>query len=71
MKNQSIAQGKGPDFIYEKMKTVFENAKAIPMQSVIENRRMQLKLPAILTPDIKEVQTLLRNLGIDRKFQTR
>jgi heterodisulfide reductase subunit C len=71
LKNQSIAQGKGPNSIYEQMRMIFENAKAIPMQPAIENRRNQLSLPAILTPDINEVQTLLRNLGIDRKFQPR
>jgi heterodisulfide reductase subunit C len=69
LKNQSIALGKGPEFIYSQAKTVFENAKAIPSQPAIERRREQLGLPSVVTPDVNEVQTLLKNIGTDKKLK--
>ena len=69
LKNQSIALGKGPDSIYSQAKTVFENAKAIPLQPAIERRRGQLGLTEVCAPDINEVQTLLKNLGVDKKLK--
>jgi hypothetical protein len=71
LKNQSIAQGKGPEFVYEQVKAIFENAKAIPAQLAIERRRDELGLPRIIEPDVKEVRTLLNNLGIDKKLTAR
>ena len=69
LKNQSIALGKGPEFIYSQAKTVFESAKAIPSQPAIERRREQLRLPKVIDPDVNEVQTLLKILGIDKKLK--
>lgn len=69
LKNQSIAQGKGPDFIYAQAKAVFDSAKAIPAQPAIERRRQQLGLPAVAAPDVNEVQTLLKNIGADKKLK--
>jgi len=71
LKNQSIALGKGPDYIVEQAKVIFDNAKAIPSQPAIERRREELGLPAVLEPDISEVQTLLTNLGIKDKIELR
>jgi len=68
LKNQSIALGKGPDYIGEQAKVIFDNAKAIPSQPAIERRREELGLPAVSEPDISEVQTLLTNLGFKDKF---
>jgi hypothetical protein len=61
--------GKGPDFVYAQAKAVFENAKAIPSQPAIERRRGQLGLPAVMAPDVNEVQTLLKNIGSDKKLK--
>jgi len=69
LKNQSIAQGKGPEFIYSQAKAIFDNAKAIPSQPAIERRRIEMGLPGTVKPDVDEVKTLLRNLGIDRKLK--
>ncbi|MHA2008740.1 MAG: 4Fe-4S dicluster domain-containing protein [Promethearchaeota archaeon] len=69
LKNQSIAQNNGPEFIYDQARAIFENAKAIPLQSAIEKRRDQMGLPASLKPDIQEVQTILRNLGVVKKLK--
>ncbi len=69
LKNQSIALGKGPDFVYSQAKAIFENAKAIPSQPAIERRREQLGLPPVLVPDITEVQTLLKNIGAEKKLK--
>ena len=71
LKNQSIALGKGPDFIVKQAKTIFDSAKAIPSQPAIERRRQELMLPVGSEPDISEMQTLLTNLGIKDKFELR
>jgi len=71
LKNQSIVLGKGPDYIIEQAKTIFDNAKAIPSQPAIERRRQELGLPKVPGPDISEVQTLLTNLGIKDKIELR
>ena len=69
LKNQSIEQGKGPEFIYSQAKAVFDSAKAIPSQPAIERRREQIGLPVVATPDINEVQTLLKNIGAAKKLK--
>ena len=71
LKNQSIALGKGPDYIVEQAKRIFDNAKAIPSQPAIERRRQELGLPAVSEPDISEIKTLLTNLGIKGKIELR
>ena len=71
LKNQSIALGKGPDYVVEQAKRIFDNAKAIPSQPAIEHRRQELGLPAVSAPNISEMQTLLTNLGIKDKFEMR
>ena len=71
LKNQSIILGKGPDYIIEQAKIIFNNAKAIPSQPAIERRRQDLGLPAFPEPNISEVQTLLTNLGIKDRIELR
>jgi len=69
LKNQSIALGKGPEYIYAQAKAVYENGKAIPSQPAIERRRGQLGLPPIAEPDISELQTLLKNIGAEKRLR--
>jgi heterodisulfide reductase subunit C len=69
LKNQSIVLGKGPEYVIEQAKTVFNNAKAIPSQPAIERRRQELGLPPVSEPNINEIQTLLKNLGINKKLE--
>ena len=69
LKNQSFALGKGPDYIIEQAKAVFNNAKAIPSQPAIERRRQELGLPPVSKPNLNEVQMLLRNLGLSKKLE--
>ena len=71
LKNQSIAQNKGPDSVFKQTRAIFDNAKAIPSQPAMERRRQELGLPAVLKPDVSEIQTLLRNLGINKKLEMR
>jgi heterodisulfide reductase subunit C len=71
LKNQSFIQGKGPIYVYEQAKAIFENAQAISLQPAIERRRDELELPTIAKPDLNEVQTLLKNLGIEEKLKSR
>ncbi|MHA1241323.1 MAG: hypothetical protein ACTSQU_11090, partial [Promethearchaeota archaeon] len=69
LKNQSVANGDAPDFIYSQAKAIFDSAKAIPTQPAIERRREQLGLPAVAEPDVSEFQTLLKNIGVDKKLK--
>ena len=67
-KNVTSGAGLAPDNIVGQTKTVFENGKAIPSQPAIERRREELGLPAVAAPDVIEVQTLLKNIGVDKKL---
>ena len=69
LKNLSIILGNGPEYVIEQAKAVFNNAKAIPSQPAIERRREDLGLPPVSKPNINEIQTLLKNLGIDEKLK--
>jgi heterodisulfide reductase subunit C len=67
-KNVASGAGLAPDSVVAQVKAVFESAKAIPSQPAIERRRAQLSLPAVAAPDVNEVQTLLKNIGVDKKL---
>jgi heterodisulfide reductase subunit C len=69
LKNQSIAKGEGPDFIFDQARAIFDYGKAIPSQSGVERRRERMDLPEIMKPDVDEFQTLLTNMGIDSKLK--
>ena len=69
LKNQSIDLGKGPDYIVEQAKTIFSSAKAISSQPAIERRRAELGLPSVSEPNINEIQTLFKNLGLEDKLK--
>jgi heterodisulfide reductase subunit C len=69
LKKQSIADGNGPEFIYSQAQAIFDSAKAIPSQPAIERRREQLGLPSVAAPDVSEFQTLLKNIGADKKLK--
>jgi len=69
LKNQSVASGNAPDFIYSQAQAIFDSAKAIPPQPAIERRREQLGLPPVAEPDVSEFQTLLKNIGADKKLK--
>jgi heterodisulfide reductase subunit C len=67
-KNVTTGAGLAPDNVVAQAKAVFESAKAIPSQPAIERRRQQLGLPAVAEPDVNELQTLLKNIGADKKL---
>lgn len=69
LKNKSTEQGKAPDFIYGQARAIFDDSKAIPSQPAIERRRQQLGLPEIPNADVNEVQTLIKNIGADKKLK--
>lgn len=69
LKNESTKQGNAPEFIYLQARAIFDSAKAIPSQPAIERRREQLGLPAVAAPDVSELQTLLKNIGADKKLK--
>ncbi|MFX1588385.1 MAG: 4Fe-4S dicluster domain-containing protein [Promethearchaeota archaeon] len=69
LKNKSTADGKAPDYLYGQAKAIFDSAKAIPSQPAIERRREQLGIPPVVAPDVNELQTLLKNIGADKKLK--
>ncbi|MFX0069569.1 MAG: 4Fe-4S dicluster domain-containing protein [Candidatus Hermodarchaeota archaeon] len=69
LKNESAAKGEAPENIYGQAKAIFENGKAIPSQPAIERRRQQMGLPAVAAPDVNEIQSLLKNIGADKKLK--
>ena len=68
LKNMSIEKGEAPDYYTTQASTIFDNAKAIPMQPAIERRRDQLGLPKIMEPDIAEVKILLNATKLPDKI---
>lgn len=65
LKNMSIKRGEGPEYYTTQAGTIYENGKAIPMQSSVERRREQLGLPEILPPDVEEVQKILQKTKLN------
>ncbi|MBY9005424.1 MAG: 4Fe-4S dicluster domain-containing protein [Candidatus Lokiarchaeota archaeon] len=68
LKNISIERGEAPEHYTSQASVIFENGKAIPMQTSIERRRTQLGLPKILAPDIKEIKKLLIETNLEKKI---
>jgi heterodisulfide reductase subunit C len=69
LKNISVEQGTAPQYYTTQAKTILQNGKAIPMQAAIERRRTELGLPAEPKCDVKEVQTILKATGLDKKLK--
>ncbi len=69
LKNESSERGEAPGAIYGQVKAIFEHAKALPLQPAIVRRRKSMGLPTIAEPDINEVQTLLKDIGVDKKLK--
>jgi heterodisulfide reductase subunit C len=69
LKNESTKRGDAPDNITGQVKAIFETAKAVPLQPSIMRRRISMGLPTITEPDVNEVQTLLKNIGVDKKLK--
>lgn len=59
LKNMSIRLGEGPDHYTGQASAVYDFGKAIPSQPAIERRRTQFGLPAVIPPNIEEVQKIL------------
>ena len=68
LKNISVERGEAPEHYTMQASTIFENGKAIPMQTAIERRRDQLGLPKILNPDINEIKTILKATKLEKKL---
>jgi len=67
-KNVATGAGLVPANIKGQAQAVFDSGKAIPPQDAITRRREQMGLPAVPAPDINEVQSLLKNIGADKKL---
>jgi len=69
LKNESSRRGEAPSAIYGQVKAIFEYAKALPLQPAIVRRRESMGLPTIAEPDVNEVQTLLKDIGVEKKLK--
>lgn len=66
LRNMSVAAGEAPESYLMQAKTIFENAKAIPMTGPIERRREQMGLATPPAASIDEVKTILKETGVDK-----
>ena len=69
LKNESVKKGDAPEHYYLQAKAILESAKAIPSQPAIERRREQLGLPPVAAPNINEINSLFKNMGLDKKLK--
>lgn len=67
IKNSSAAAGLAPEAYYLQGKSIFDSGLAIPYSSAILRRREQLGLPVIKTPNVEEIQSLLKETKFDVK----
>jgi heterodisulfide reductase subunit C len=65
LKNMSIRLGEGPEHYTGQASAVYDYGKAIPPQPAIERRRTQLGLPAIIPPNLDEVQKILNETKLN------
>jgi len=65
IKNESFEDGKSPEGFQLQAKMVFDHGMSIPYTPPILKRREQLGLPEIKFADNKEIQTLLKEVGLD------
>ena len=65
IKNESFEEGKSPKGFQLQAKMVFDHGMSIPYTTPILKRREQLGLSEIKFADSKEIQTLLKEVGLD------
>jgi heterodisulfide reductase subunit C len=68
IKNLSVQAGEAPEYYTSQAKMIYENGKAIPMQSAIERRRDKMGIPAVIAPDLNEIQTILNETKLPDKI---
>ncbi|MFW9906836.1 MAG: 4Fe-4S dicluster domain-containing protein [Candidatus Thorarchaeota archaeon] len=68
-KNRCAVKGLAPEAYYLQGKAIYDSGLAIPYSSAILRRREQLGLPLINTPNVEEIQSLLKETKFDEKFK--
>ncbi|MFX1282409.1 MAG: 4Fe-4S dicluster domain-containing protein [Promethearchaeota archaeon] len=68
VKNHSAVEGLAPEAYYLQGKAIYDSGLAIPYSSAILRRREQLGLPLINTPNVEEIQSLLKEIKFDVKI---
>lgn len=68
IKNTSAVEGLAPKAYYLQGKSIFDSGLAIPYSSAILRRREKLGLPLINTPNVEEIQSLLKETKFDVKI---
>ena len=60
LRNMSVKAGEAPAAYIAQAKAIWDNGKTIPKQTAIQRRREQMGLKDLPDPDIKELQTILK-----------
>ncbi len=68
IKNNCAVKGLAPEAYYLQGKSIFNSGLAIPYSSAILRRRGKLNLPLIKTPNVEEIQSLLKEIDFDVKI---
>ena len=66
LRNMSVAAGEAPEAYIMQAKTIFENGKAIPISGPIARRREQMGLATLPEAPVDEIQTILKDCGVDK-----
>ncbi|NHI93074.1 MAG: 4Fe-4S dicluster domain-containing protein [Candidatus Lokiarchaeota archaeon] len=66
LKNAAVKAGKCPEAFKSQGISVLENGVAVPFTTPINRRREQLGLPIIEISALREIQTLLKEVGFDK-----
>ena len=65
LRNMSVKAGEAPAAYITQAKAIWDNGKTIPKQTAIQRRREQMGLKDLPDPDIKELQTILKEAKVD------
>ena len=66
LRNMSVKAGQAPEAYLLQAKTIYENGKAIPLSGPIEKRRNDMGLDKLPEAPISEIQTILKERGVDK-----
>jgi heterodisulfide reductase subunit C len=66
LRSMSVLAGEAPDAYLAQAKAIFDNGKAIPLSGPIERRRTEMKLPKLAEAPLNEIQTILKERGVDK-----
>ena len=66
LKNLAVSLGACPDFYKDSSQVILDTGVSIPSQAAIEKRREQLGVGAAPKVPVEDVQTILKEIGLDK-----